>query len=216
MLTVHALSAIRGERLCFQGLHFEAQAGDLWWIEGRNGSGKSTLIRILAGLLAAESGDVSWNHEPTHQSLTFKQDLTYIGHLPGLHPHGRVQEELQFLHALNNNPCNTADLRADLEPFDLWRLRDQTIHTLSQGQKRKLGLARLWRTSTKLWLLDEPFASLDQHTRQHLKERLTSHTMAGGIVILATHRPDELHEGPNVHHLPLSNFAPKTSDRRAQ
>lgn len=180
----------------FSGLSFEVNGGELLQVSGPNGSGKSSLLRILAGLAAPESGSVSWRDaavDATHAG--FAADIRYLGHANGVKAELTARENLEFDVRLcgANAPCT---LPAALAAVGLSALSETPARNMSAGQRRRLALARLLRSPAALWVLDEPFTSLDADGRRMVEQLLADHVRAGKVAVVAGH--DRIEAGVNV------------------
>lgn len=189
MLIAQGLACLRGDRLLFKNVGFELNAGGLMYVLGENGSGKSSLLRLLCGLLAPEEGSVFWNGKPIKQDAEiYQSDLTYIGHLNGLKDDLTALENLQISARLAGNEVDHKAALNSLTAIGVARCASLPVGVLSQGQKRRVALARLWLTHSKLWILDEPFAALDTASVEVLASRLSEHMSNGGMTIITTHQ----------------------------
>lgn len=189
MLTAQGLACLRGDRLLFKKVSFELQAGGLMYLLGENGSGKSSLLRILCGLLTADEGAVLWNGKKIKaDKQTYYSNLTYLGHLNALKDDLTALENLQISARLAGNSVSTPSALAALSAIGIARCAHLPARVLSQGQKRRVALAGLWLSKTKLWVLDEPFAALDVASVEVLAARLGEHLANGGMAILTTHQ----------------------------
>ena len=207
MLTVNKLTCVRAEKFLFENLSFTVRAGQLVEIIGANGSGKSTLLKILCGLSTPDIGRITWQGKSIFKQLTtYRQQILYLAHLLALHPALSVMENLKFLLTLNNN-CTTS-INAALTTMQLSHCALQSCDQLSAGQAQRVNLTRLLLTNTRLWLLDEPFASLDQRAITLVTKIIQQHLQQGGIVVLATHIKIKLF---NTQLIELSNFPPPKS-----
>lgn len=165
MLQVIELAAARGERLLFSGLSFTVAAGELLQVTGRNGSGKTTLLRILARLARPELGEVRWRGQPVADlGDPYFADLLYLGHAPAIKDELTAEAGLAGREGLPGR-------------------------ALSQGQRRRVALARLAIDGRALWVLDEPTAALDAESTDRLRRWLGAHLEAGGCAVVATHQP---------------------------
>ncbi len=173
MLTVTGLACARGGQAVLEGVSFVVPAGAALVLRGPNGVGKTTLLRTLAGLQPVLAGQVDG---PIDQSA-------YASHADGVKSTLTVTENLGFWAAVYGQPLRDA-VFAD---FDLKALRDRMAGTLSAGQKRRVGLARLAVIGRKMLFLDEPTVSLDAASGALFRGFLERHLAAGGAAVMATH-----------------------------
>ncbi len=179
------LVCVRGERTVFERLSFSIGDGDALVLRGPNGSGKSSLLRIMAGLLHLESGELLWNGLDVTQDLHLhRTGLHYVGHQNALKPLLTVTENLAFAASIRSAETRCRDA---LEAFALANLAELPVRLLSAGQRRRLALARLVASPASLWLLDEPTNSLDEDAVAMLQSVINSHRARGGMVVLAAH-----------------------------
>lgn len=167
------LACDRGGVPVLEGVTFTLTAGQAIILRGPNGSGKTTLLRTLAGLQPALGGAISMPAET----------VAYAAHADGIKPTLTVAENLAFWAAV----YGTNDVDRALEAFDLHPFRDRAASSLSAGQKRRLGLARLTVTGRPLWMLDEPTVSLDTASVALFANALRAHLSGGGAALIATH-----------------------------
>ena len=188
-LQVNQLCYRRGGRALINNLTWQLSAGHWLHVKGSNGSGKTTLLRLLAGLLTAERGRIEWNGQAIHQQrIPYQADLLYLGHANGLKDELTAVENLCWSATLQGTPITSARARQLLKDFGLHRQADLPSQSLSQGQKRRVALARLGYTQAKLWLLDEPFNALDVTANAQLQQRIEQHLDQAGLLVLSTHQ----------------------------
>ncbi len=193
MLAVSDLGCVRGERLLFNAINFELKAGGLLYVQGPNGSGKSSLLRVISGLLRPEQGSVTWNGgDIDAHAGSFRHQLLYIGHLNALKDELTAAENLQALAGISGIASDATQIHAALAAVSLQEYAQQPVGQLSQGQRRRVALARLWLGHSRLWLLDEPYAALDQASQQALAQRIERHLAGGGMAIVVTHQRVEI------------------------
>lgn len=199
-LSTAGLACQRGERLLFDGLDLEIRPGDVLWIKGANGSGKTSLLRLLAGLSEPSSGTISWRGEPVRAAgWAFKGSLVYIGHANALKDDLTALEALRFLARIRGGADGTPQLVAALQALGIADRRNAPVRTLSQGQRRRVALARLALDLTAgdepgAWILDEPFDALDARGTVLLEGLLSAHARRGGCVVLTSHLPLSLRD----------------------
>lgn len=194
LLAANGLRCVRGDRELFTDLSLSLQAGELLQIHGANGSGKTTLLRILCGLCLPEAGEICWQGVPMAGNRgRFLQNLHYVGHSTGIKLELSPLENLAFAAALNG-VAPRITLQQALDRVELFGFEMEPARTLSAGQRRRIGLARLLISPARAWILDEPFTALDKSGIRILESLLHDHLENGGIVILASHSPVNLHE----------------------
>lgn len=184
------LVCIRGERPVFAGVGFTLAAGEALVLTGPNGAGKSSLLRIMAGLLKPLAGSLAWEGEAIAANPDAHHDrVHYIGHHDALKPVLTARENLLFWARIRGTPDDTVASRAEdaLERFNLTPLADVPGRMLSQGQKRRLSLARLFVAPATLWVLDEPGNGLDRASVARLLTLINAHCDGGGMLALAAH-----------------------------
>lgn len=184
MFIADRISYVFGERPIFKGLGFCLQPGALLLLKGANGSGKTTLIKILSGLLPAETGDVTWNDAPIRGNHDFKRELMLVGHKSAVKLDATVQENLDFWGRLYGTMTLVG---AAMRFYELERFKDTKARELSAGWQRRLALARLIVVPCKLWMLDEPTNFLDEEGVLLTANLIEARVKQGGIVIAASH-----------------------------
>lgn len=190
MLEALDLAARRGALPLFHGLSLRVPPGQALVVSGRNGSGKTTLLRILAGLSQPATGRVTWNgRDVTRHDAATRADTCFAGHLPGLKDELTASENLRALALLAGGAADDATVRQALADVGLDARRNLPARALSQGQRRRVALARLRLGAQRLWLLDEPATALDSDGLALLTTLLSRHLVGGGTVVAATHQP---------------------------
>lgn len=196
MLEVVDLECVRGDRTLISGLGFSLSPGELMHLHGHNGSGKTTLMRTICGLIKQSAGSVLWKGENCQQlGEEFNRELLYVGHKNG------IKDDLNAIENLLIN-CRLAGIAVTrerawevLEQMGLRGHEDLPARVLSQGQKRRVTLARLLLSEAPLWILDEPFTALDVAAVDFLQSVISAHLARGGMVILTTHQEVSLTRG---------------------
>ena len=189
MLEVRHLECIRGERSLFTPITFRLQAGELLYLRGDNGSGKTSVLRMLCGLFLPASGQILWRGLPINEwGEEYWRELSFLGH------HNAIKDELTPLENLLTSTGLTGvfldEARAlmALDELGLSGYEELPCRYLSQGQKRRVALARLVNEPRPLWLLDEPFVALDSAITARVARLIVAHLQRGGLIILTTHQ----------------------------
>lgn len=178
------LCCIRDERVLFNDLNFVLESGQVLLIEGANGAGKTSLLRILTGLRKADVGQLKWNGEMIDDVSIFYQAMAYISHHNALKTTLTAQENLQYAQSLTSATLSTDVVLAQV---GLSGYQDTLVRFLSAGQRRRLALARVLCTGKSLWILDEPFTSLDKAGISLFEQFIANHVVNGGLVIMTSH-----------------------------
>ncbi|WP_456416876.1 cytochrome c biogenesis heme-transporting ATPase CcmA [Thiolapillus sp.] len=196
MLEVVDLQCTRGDRCLFSGIGFAVGEGELLYLYGHNGSGKTTLMRTLCGLVAPTQGEVRWKDQPIRkQRDEYAAELLYLGHKNGLKDDLTGVENLLFACRLAGVPVKEEQAWKMLEQMGLRGHEDLPARVLSQGQQKRVALARLLLSEAPLWILDEPFVGLDVAAVALLENVLAEHVARGGMVVLTTHQEVALTSG---------------------
>ena len=193
-LQASQLACARGNRQLFDGLDLEVQAGEVLRVVGCNGSGKTSLLRVLCGLSEPLQGKVLWRgHGIRALREEFNQDLVYVGHGSGIKDDFTASENVRISAALAGRPCNEADACDALDLMGLKGRAHLPARVLSQGQRRRVMLARLAiRPAARLAILDEPFNALDQESAEVLSSLLNRQLSEGAVVVYTTHQSQAL------------------------
>jgi heme exporter protein A len=188
-LQIDSLSCVRGDRVLFRDLSFTMQPGEFLHLRGHNGSGKTTLLRALAGLLLPESGSIRWQGQSIRRLREeYSRHLLYLGHLNGIKGDLTAVENLRISTALDGVVLSESRAWEVLAEMGLRGHEDLPSKHLSQGQKRRVALARLLVNKAMVWILDEPFTALDVNAVDRLQTVIHHHVEQGGIAIVTTHQ----------------------------
>jgi heme exporter protein A len=196
-LSANNLALVRGERILFEKLSFELKNGTVLYLQGANGTGKTTLLRAICGLSQPHAGTVTWGGtDIKNLAEEYSKNVLYIGHLPGIKEDLTALENLQFSLVLQGAEVAKNQAADVLKLLGLAKGLNLPTRMLSQGQKRRVVLARLWLQHLPLWILDEPFTALDAAATDLLKQKIESFANAGGMVVMTSHQDFSL----NVPH----------------
>ena len=193
-LQAHRLTCIRGDLQLFADLSFDVQPGDALWVSGTNGSGKTSLLRMLCGLAEPAEGEIHWQGRNIRSLREeFCSKLIYIGHANGVKDDLLAWENLVISTTLAGRPVGEDEAHDALQQLGLGRAADLPTRALSQGQRKRVALARLsLGLGMPLWILDEPFTALDKSAVSALCGTIGKHLAGGGMVIYTTHQEIDL------------------------
>ena len=190
MLRAERLAAQRGGITLFANVDFALGSGEALIVTGANGSGKTTLLRMVAGLTQPHQGQLSWRGAPVAAfDPTLRAATLYIGHAAALKDELTAEENLVSLAALHDATPDRDAVRGALDEWSLRLHGDIPARVLSQGQRRRVALARLNLVRRRLWVLDEPATALDAPGLATLETRVNAHLAAQGVAVIATHQP---------------------------
>jgi len=193
MLSVSDLTCVRGDQTLFSGVSFDLNAGQWLHLKGANGSGKTSLLRMATGFTPPTHGEVRWKGLPLAELPdTFHAQLVYLGHAPALKDELSALENLEADAAIAGRAFSQRDAGAALQDLGLRGRTKLPVRVLSQGQKRRVALARLVLQSASLWVLDEPFVALDAQAQAWVAGVMSAHVQRGGMVLFTSHQAIEL------------------------
>ncbi len=194
-LQASELGCVRGARRLFGGVHVALSAGQALRVAGPNGSGKSSLLRMLCGLTPPHEGRVQWKGVDIRaHRAQFSADLVYLGHAAAIKDELTAAENVAAASAIASREADAGAVAAALARAGLTHLHDIPCRLLSQGQRKRVALARLYLAPIGgLWVLDEPFSALDADASGALKTMLEAHLGNGGLLVYTTHETVTLH-----------------------
>jgi len=193
------LECVRGDRPLFSHLSFSLEPGELLHVTGANGSGKTTLLRTLCGLTRAHAGEVRWHGTAIHKlGDDFHAQLAYVGHGNGIQGDLTPAENLSVAVSLSGS-ADIAQIGKTLERLGLAAYHHFPAKILSQGQKRRLALARLVAEHKPLWILDEPLSGLDVDSASLMTTILMEHLAQGGLIIITSHQDINVETKTTLH-----------------
>lgn len=186
--------------IALNNVTFEAAAGDIVTVMGASGSGKTTLINVIAGLLAADTGDIfvaNHNLAPMSESQKAELRLSDIGVIfqdHNLIPELTAAENIMLPMQAKGIKLDAARAAAEklLAQVGLKGMADRYPKELSGGQRQRVGIARSLSGGKKVLLADEPTGSLDAKNSESVFQLLQEIAAGGVCVIIATHDKDAM------------------------
>ena len=188
--------SIRGLCKSFDGkaavdqLDLTVQPGEFCALLGPNGAGKTTTIRMTAGLMLPDSGDIEvYGVDVLKDPTATKRITAWLPDEPALYDKLDPLEYLEFVAGLWGVDPDVAMSRARelLEVLELWHHRHARCEGFSRGMKQKVALAGALIHDPMLLLLDEPLTGLDAAIARQVKDLLTARARMGRAIILTTH-----------------------------
>lgn len=159
-------------------------------VQGENGSGKTSLLRTLCGFLMPDEGGIVWNGSNVSElQEEYYADMLYLGHLNAIKDELSGLENLRISAGMSGIELDEKEAIAALRRMGLKGRELLPTKVLSQGQRRRVALARLLVSDAKLWVLDEPLAALDVAAVALIETLIAEHLARQGMVIFTTHQP---------------------------
>ena len=187
-LTIDSLSKAYGSVQALRDMSFEVRAGEIFGFVGSNGAGKSTTMRIVLGVLAADSGQVSWDGRPV--DLHVRQRIGYMPEERGLYPRMKVGEHLVYLARLHgiDKAAATRAMQHWTDVLGIAERRDDEVLKLSLGNQQRVQLAAALVHGPDILVLDEPFSGLDPVAVDVMSQVLRDQADAGVPVMFSSHQ----------------------------
>lgn len=197
MLKIENLSKSYGKFKAVDNFNLTVKEGEIYGFVGPNGAGKTTIMKIMSGLLPADSGKITLGEEDILKNVNkLKQNIGYMPDFFGVYDNLTVIEYLQFYSSAYGIASDIALCRAN-ELLALVSLQDKAneyVDGLSRGMKQRLCLARTLVHNPEVIILDEPASGLDPLTRHELKFILKNLSEKGKTIIISSHILTELAE----------------------
>lgn len=190
MLEIHGLIKTYNEHPALRGIDLKLEKGEVYGLLGPNGAGKTTTLKILAGLISPDSGDIFVNGERYHRDHSnLKQIISYVPDQPFVYPKLTGEEHLHFFADLYKIPRakrkEKFDFFFDYLEFELYRF--ELVETYSAGTRQKLLISQALMVEPEILLLDEPLTSIDPLVARKFKQLLKKLSVDGTIILFATH-----------------------------
>ena len=188
MLSVAGLTRRFGDQLALDDVTFDVVPGRMTGFVGANGAGKTTTMRIILGVLAASSGEVSWNGGPLTRAI--RSDFGYMPEERGLYPKMKIRDQLVFFGRLHGMDAVRAGERTDklLERLSLSERAGDVLETLSLGNQQRVQIAAALVHEPIALVLDEPFSGLDPIAVDTMVDLLREEVTAEVPVLFSSHQ----------------------------
>ena len=171
-----------------QGINLSVQEPSIYVVLGPNGAGKTTLLRTIAGILEPRRGTVVFDGQNVFRSRETRKRMSYLSHLNALPEEMTVREALDFYASIEGG-----DVTRVMATLDLVALADTKVPSLSQGQKKRVSIAKTLLNDRDLYLLDEPTSNLDPAMAKEVRELLLDFSKRK-IVLYSSHNLYEAKE----------------------
>ena len=184
---MNSATCYKNNNLIFSDVSISYNDGDIGIIMGPNGCGKTTLIRSICGIQGLDEGQVSLDKiDIKHHDNNYMDKIIYIGHKNSLNNDFSVYENLEYLSAFDSS-SKINKINEAMKYFDIYKYRNYMVSEISEGNKKKVSLARLLISQKKVWILDEPLSYLNDTAVNIFTNLVLNHQKKGGITIASTH-----------------------------
>lgn len=179
-----------GSNLLFDNLNFRFPLGNIISLIGMNGAGKSTLLRIIAGLCQPQKGQVLLENNDLYKDRSLQSKIAYVPSTAFLFPFLTVVENFSWIAKLRQ--CHNEAIASLLHQFELTAYADCLYANLSDGLRKRVGIASAFLHQPQILILDEPCAGLDPYQRQFIWHHLKNYRHPSRLILFSSHHPDEL------------------------
>ena len=189
-LDIDRISKKYGDVVALREMSFEVRAGELFGFVGSNGAGKTTAMRVILGVLAADSGEVRWAGRPL--TLDVRRQIGYMPEERGLYPKMKVADQLTYLGRLHGMSAAAAkaSVATWTERLGVAARRGDEVQKLSLGNQQRVQLAASLVHDPQILVLDEPFSGLDPVAVDVMSQVLREKAAAGIPVVFSSHQLD--------------------------
>ncbi len=193
-VTLRNVARRYGETVAVQGVSFEVRRGELFFLLGPSGCGKTTILRMIAGFLRPDEGEILFDDRPIGRVPAHKRNTGMVFQSYALWPHMSVAENVAY--GLRERDVSRADrerrVAAALETVRMSDFRERMPNQLSGGQQQRVALARALVIEPDVVLLDEPLSNLDARLRLDMRHEIRRiHDETGITMIYVTHDQKE-------------------------
>ena len=192
-LSVNNIVKKYGSYTAVDGLSFEMDAPGVFALLGTNGAGKTTSIRIILGMLAADSGSVKWNGK---EFLAAEKPVGYLAEERGLYPKYKISDQLVYFLTLRGMTKANAKRALDywLDRLNVTEYKNKTAEQLSKGNQQKIQLIAALAPNPELIILDEPLSGLDPVNAELFKGVIREEIQKNKYIIMSSHQMTTIEE----------------------
>lgn len=194
MIRLENLHKRFGKQPVLQGLSFSMEQGQAVALMGPNGSGKTTLIKSILGMVKPDSGKVFFDNQDVAKEWAYREHIGYMPQAANFPPRIKVKELFTMMRDIRKKE-NSASIDTELlEQYELDKIYDKRIGTLSGGTKQKVSAALAFMFRPQMLILDEPTTGLDPVSAETLKAKIISEREAGRLIFVSSHIMSDVEE----------------------
>jgi len=188
-LQIQNLALSYGNQIILKGIDFELSEGKITALIGPNGAGKSSAFRVLAGLVAPDSGKIFLDQQELKNFNILKNHCGYLLETADFYTYLSGKKNLELFIGLTNS---TADALNLLEKVGLSQAANKKVQQYSRGMKQRLGLAQVLIDNPSFLILDEPFNGLDPEVKAQIFKLLVELKKQGKGILVSTHLLEDI------------------------
>jgi Cu-processing system ATP-binding protein len=193
MIRIEHISKKFKKLIALEDINAEFEKGQVISLIGPNGSGKTTLIKSILGMVKPGSGKIFFNNEPINGDPSYRSQIGYMPQIGRYPDNMKVGQLFKMLRNIRNVPENKIDEEL-VEKFDLKKIFDKPMRTLSGGTRQKVSAALAFLFDPDVLILDEPTAGLDPLSSEILKEKILKEKAKNKLVLITSHILSDLDE----------------------
>ena len=191
-ISINGLSCAVDGKVILDNINLDLTSGQSISVTGPNGVGKTLLLHTIIGFKSSFKGHILINERDFSNDPSSRQEqIGYYGHRASLQAGLTPMEIIKYWKEYYNSDAITSDL------IKFWDLPNYTIENCSEGQRKRIALARLSLMKRNIWVLDEPTTNLDAIGKEKFLELHSIHLKSGGVSIVTTHEPAQF-EGNKI------------------
>ena len=193
MIRVEHINKKFKKLLALNDINAQFEKGQVISLIGPNGSGKTTLIKSILGMVRADSGKIFFNDELINGDPSYRSQIGYMPQIGRYPDNMKVGQLFKMLRNIRNVPENKIDEEL-IEKFDLKKIFDKPMRTLSGGTRQKVSAALAFLFDPGVLILDEPTAGLDPLSSEILKEKILKEKSKNKLILITSHILSDLDE----------------------
>ncbi len=175
-----------GRLTALDNINLTCNRGESIALIGPNGSGKTTFIKCLLGMVVPDNGFITFNNNNIRKNYTYRSDIGYMPQLSRFPDNMTIAQVIEMMKDIRK-PFTTATDGELVEQFELGKMMDKRVRTLSGGTRQKVGACLAFMFSPGVLILDEPTAGLDPVSTEIIKAKIVKEKANGKLILITSH-----------------------------
>jgi len=192
MISIKYVNKNFGKLQVLKDINLELERGKSYALIGPNGSGKTTLIKSILGMVIPDHGEIRVNKKDIRQDWMYRENIGYMPQIGRYPDNMRIGQLIDMMKNIRQKTVHTDDEL--IEWFELDKMYDKRMHTLSGGTRQKVSAALAFLFDPPVLILDEPTAGLDPISVECLKTKIYNEKKRGKLIIITSHILSDLDE----------------------